>query len=180
MPNSSADDQKIFKTDRERTTFLLAKATATVEDWSPLVRIQKYPSLSAVDTGVEKTALENHSFRPGDTFVFKSTRILHHDDVSLAPAIFYELEEKAGWVHDFNPEYPCKRCIKVIAGKPLMATPEPDFVNSQMIISRTLAMALAYPQIEDSVMELVSTMQGTPEVRAHNLRAAALLRQTHV
>jgi K+/H+ antiporter YhaU regulatory subunit KhtT len=68
-------------------------------------------------------------------------------------------------VHDYSANHIGRRTIKVILeAASEVAVPEPDFVNNKAIIARTMAMNLAYPQIQESVMELVSTQAGTPEV----------------
>jgi len=41
---------------------------------------------------------------------------------------------------------------------------EPDFINTQAIIARVLAMSLAYPEIDNAITELVDGEAGTPEV----------------
>mmetsp|Transcript_16355 Transcript_16355/g.19346 ORF Transcript_16355/g.19346 Transcript_16355/m.19346 type:complete len:1124 (+) Transcript_16355:43-3414(+) len=85
---------------------------------------------------------------------------------SVASAIFYKLSDGTGWVHDYSPNHIGRRTIRVqlesSEGQSLV--PEPDFVNNKAIVARTIAMTLAYPQIQASVMELVSTQAGTPEI----------------
>ena len=41
---------------------------------------------------------------------------------------------------------------------------EPDFVNTIAIKSRSLAMTLAYPQIQDALSELIISLPNSPEV----------------
>lgn len=73
--------------------------------------------------------------------------------------------KQGGWVHDYSSEHIGRRTIKVILeASSEFSVPEPDFVNNKAIVARTVAMNLAYPQIQESVMELVSTQAGTPEV----------------
>ena len=122
---SSLPSDVVEMSPRDRTALLTAEATAIVEDWSPTLRVHSSPTLSAVDTGddvtpdaVRKAASvmllkKAKGLEPGTKFEFKSTRLVHHDAERLSPAIFYELGDGSGWVHDYNLRYPGQRCIKV-------------------------------------------------------------------
>ena len=100
---------------------------AKVESWADTIRIQDTPVLSGIDVGCEgvsevaREAAEkfillrksSKKLKPGQEFQFVSTRFVDHDENHLAPAIFYELADGSGWVHDFALENEGERAIKV-------------------------------------------------------------------
>jgi hypothetical protein len=156
---------------------------AIVEVWAPAVVViddENFESESTLvaqvlggwDGYVKKLKVatkKDKVIKAGKSFIFTDLKIVRatpqDGSDSVKSAIFYKLND-GGWVHDFSPEDLGRRTIKVnMTDKDgIDSVPEPDFVNSQAIIARTMAMTLAYPQIQASVMELVSTQAGTPEV----------------
>lgn len=53
---------------------------------------------------------------------------------------------------------------------------EPDFIDTQEIIARSLAMNIAYPQIQDALSELINTERCTPEIDFINPRHLGIKR----
>jgi hypothetical protein len=97
-------------------------------------------------------------------FIYLRVSTLINACVCVCVCAYLKLPQ-GGWVHDYSADHIGRRTIKVILeAASEVAVPEPDFVNNKAIIARTMAMNLAYPQIQESVMELVSTQAGTPEV----------------
>jgi len=55
---------------------------------------------------------------------------------------------------------------------------QPDFIDTQEIIARSLAMNVSYPQIQDALTELIDTNSFTPEIDFINPRHIGLRRNT--
>jgi len=130
--------------------------------------------------------IDSAFLHPGEKFRFEASKIVDSNSEDSTVAIFYQLSGKAGgpspgWVHDQCTSHPGRRAICVIStpANPHTSvsarTPEPDLMNSNAVIARALALTLAYPQIEASVMDLVSTTSGTPEIEFYPPHALGLL-----
>ena len=146
---------------------------ASVERWSPPLPVLECPELPQGKSG---TAISKH-LQPGELFPFIETRLVPvpSDKMGLAPAVFYHLKD-GGWVHDHYAKRPGRRAIKIQlegSGNDGEA-PQPDFVNKNALTARVIAMAMAYPQIQLSVMDLLSSSSGTAEVEFYPPAALGL------